>query len=555
MRFSIRYKIFSSFAMVLLINIAATLLFGNQLMETLYLNSKTKELANAYSSLAEIIAARNYDLTMDDTFAEALFSIERNNINILIVTKELDNQKTIHYYSRDNPLFRHKDLQMPLDVSSTEVETTASANPASLQERSLSYQWGPERDFGMNRYNPTYWLYIAEELGVFDETVLPLFHSNVSDERNHGPNPASLDYYNRLQENCYLFLTTPQEPITFAANLAVKYNLYISLCTFLFMAAMSYLVSKKITKPIEDIDAVTKSISQMDFSKQLDIDSGDELEDLSIHINRMSVQLQDYISQLELNQQLLERDLAREAKTNLLRREFIANVSHDFKTPLTLIRAYTETMQNQELLPEEKKEYCQIVLNESERMNKLVTQLLQLSKLESGIVTLEPSLFPIDELLHETLHHNQLQIREKKLHVQFKLEKDYIVYGDYMRIEQVIVNLIENAIKYATSDGILHIVIEDAANDRYRINIANSSPPLTEEQLENIFNSFYKADNSRSLESQSFGLGLAIVKLIMEMHHEAYGVCNIKDGVKFWFELPGIKSTTIEEDYEDFSEE
>lgn len=557
MKMSIRNKIFLSFALVLLLNIIATLLFGNYFMERLYLSNKTDELKAAYTALSNTLNARDYDLTMDDTLAEQLYEIEKNNITILLFQLKENQQTTIAYFSRDNNVFQRDNSNPP---NSPDIHFQQDKNPPEpgsnepllanppANEPSNNGNMGNERNvFGISRYTSDRILEQAAQRGIFsDNAQLPQFY--FGQEENTSQKSSMLDYYTQLNDNTYLFLMTPQEPITLAATLAVKYNLLISLVTFLVVAIMSYFVSRKITRPIEEIDAAARRISQRDFSQVCHISTGDELENLSNNINLMTSQLQDYINQLELNQQLLARDLAREAATNKMRREFIANVSHDFKTPLTLIRAYTETLLNQELSQQEKTEYCQIILNEVARMNKLVTQLLQLSKLESGMVTLERTLFPIDELIREILHHNQLRLREQQLQLHYLSQQDHIVDGDYSRIEQVLVNLIENAIKYCSPQGNIYINILDIAHsDNYRITITNSVvQQLPPEQLDNLFINFYKADESRQLENQSFGLGLAIVRLTMEMHHQPYGVHYVPEGIQFWFELPGIKDDDMD---------
>lgn len=334
-----------------------------------------------------------------------------------------------------------------------------------------------------------------------------------------------------------------------AAGLAVKYNLYLSLLAFALMAIMSYFVARHITRPIEQISQATQRISQMNFSQQCQIHTRDELQILSENINAMALKLQDYIYQLELNQQLLEKDLQRETKTNQLRKEFIANVSHDFKTPLTLIRAYTETLRNQQLDPEEQQKYYDIILGESNRMSHLVTQLLQLSKLESGIVQLEQSYFPIEELLREILHQNQLLLQQKQLQIDWDCENnDHIVQGDYLRIEQALINLLENAIKYTPEWGQILLQVHTQPDGICRIAITNTCAPLTDEQLENLFISFYKTDESRHLDQQSFGLGLAIVKATIDLHGQTCTAQNTPDGLQIAFTLPLLQDA--EDDWE-----
>lgn len=515
--FSIHIKVFFSFAAILLVSILITLLFGSSVMEQLYLHSKSDDLSNAYQTISDVLDTQSDLFTLDDALLECFFEIEQNNINILAVSLH-ESHANVLYFSR--PTWQEDPWQpnIPIPMDNFEIP---------------KYHSDPSRFF----FRPHQWIQNAAALGVFEQNRLPLITTSESSDAQS----ETLDYYNcytKGDSTIYLFLRTPKEAISLAAGLAVKYNLYIALITFLLMTITSYYVSRRITRPIAAISNATDRISKMDFSQPLDIQTNDELEELSDNINSMSEKLQDYIYQLQVNQMLLEKDLERETRTSQMRKEFIANVSHDFKTPLTLIRAYTETIRNQQLNDAEQIEYCDIILNESERLNHMVTQLLQLSKLESGTVTLALSYFPIEELLREVLYRNQLLIQQRNLHICWKNTiEDHIVEGDYTRIEQVVINLIENAIKYTPDGG--NIFLSVTASDTIcHIAIINTSAPLDDTQLENLFISFYKADESRHLEQQSFGLGLAIVKATMDLHHQPCTAQNTPDGLEIAFSLP-----------------
>lgn len=525
----IHLRIFFSFAAVLLASILITMLFGNQLMEQLYLKSKTSDLETACSSITDVLLERDCDLTMVEDFRDALYEIEKNNINIMLLTMD-QHQIYVSYYSRENWLSDVFRPSMPMDTcTSTFAMNAVPIDPF--------------------RSSPRQWIDDAARAGVFQTASLPLL---ITEQSEHQPGKGTLDYYGKISasdKTVYIFLRTPQEPISLAASLAVKYNLYLALISFLFTAIMSYFLARRVTRPIEQIQQHTDRISRMDFSQPCEVKTGDELEALSHNINQMSEKLQDSIVQMQINQQLLEKDLEREAKTNELRREFIANVSHDFKTPLTLIRAYTETLRNQALTTEEQKQYCDIILTESSRMNRLVTQLLQLSKLESGIVELELSWFPVEELMREILHNNQLPIQQNHLQIQWNCGgQEHIVQGDYPRIEQALINLLENAIKYTPERGQIIIQTETLPDNLCRIAITNTSQPLTDEQLEHLFISFYKADESRHLDQQSFGLGLAIVKATMDLHGQSCTACNTPEGLQIAFILPLLPEADEDED-------
>jgi len=527
-RFSIHMKVFFSFASILLVSILITVLFGNSMMERLYINSKSNDLSEAYHKITSVIEKQNVSLHMDNTLLENLFEIEQDNVNILIFTLK-DETAKIQYFTRRSWAM---DNVFPQDV------VQIAPGRESVKMPPIPVQ-----------FSPNHWIEEASALGVFQSASLPLLVTE-PDDSDSGPN-QTLDYYGRYMKGdtaVYIFLRTPKEAVTLAAGLAVKYNLYIALVTFLLMAVTSYFVSRRITRPIAEISQAANRISNMDFTQPLEIHTGDELEVLSANIDDMANKLQDYIYQLQLNQQLLEKDLEREALTSRMRQEFVANVTHDFKTPLTLIRAYTETIRNQNPDDTERIHYCDIILDENERLNHMVTQLLQLSRLESGMVKLELSFFSMEELLRDVLHRNQLLIQNKKLAVRWNCEdEDHIVYGDYIRIEQVVMNLIENAIKYTPENGtiILSAVTDDTL---CRIAVTNTCEPLNEQQLDNLFISFYKVDESRHKEQQSFGLGLAIVKATMDLHNQNCTARNTPDGLQISFALPLMN---IEDETED----
>lgn len=520
MKHPIHLKIFFSFAVILLLSIFITLLFGHQVMERLYMQNKTHDLQRAYQAITEILLERDCDLTIDQALLDDFFDIEKNNTTIMLLTVK-QQQIFVRYYSRQNWFLEKQPSDVPLDGCFSFSDKLERADKSSL------------------RYAPQRWIADAAQLGVFQTASLPLL---VTEPEGQQPGAGTLDYYGKVasdDQTIYVFLRTPREPLTLAAELAVRYNLYLALLSFLLTAIMSYFVARRITRPIEQINQATARISQMNFSQQCQIATGDELESLSNHINAMALKLQDYIAQLQVNQQLLEKDLQREAKTSQLRRQFIANVSHDFKTPLTLIRAYTETLRDQQLAPAAQRQYCEIILGESERMNHLVTQLLQLSKLESGMVQLEQTFFPIEELMREILYRNQLLTQQKNLHIHWDYgDSEHIVQGDYQRIEQALVNLVENAIKYTPEQGTIALEVTTLADALCRIAVTNTSPPLSDEELERLFISFYKTDESRHLDQQSFGLGLAIVKATMDLHQQTCTACNTPLGLQIAFTLP-----------------
>lgn len=248
----------------------------------------------------------------------------------------------------------------------------------------------------------------------------------------------------------------------------------------------------------------------------------------------MSSELQNSISKLVQANQVLQNDLVRQQQTDQMRKQFIANVSHDFKTPLTLMISYAEALAGQELTAGGR-EYCDIIVSEGNKLSQMVGKLLGLSKLESGIDRVEKSIFCLNEVIDQVIKNQGILTEKHGLTVTRLVGDEFIVCADFAKIEQVVTNLFENAVKYSPEGGRITITTERDA-DKCRVSVENTGDPIAQEDLDCLFDSFYRADKSRST-GQSYGLGLAIVKVIMEAHRQAYGVENTDTGVRFWFEL------------------
>ena len=517
---TIAKKLFFSTIFIMLAAIITTVLFGSQLMESYYLHNKTSELKQSYQSFALALANNeNYE----DAFqpiSDVLYDLEKRNINAMLFTIESDG-------------------------SISQIIVTSRYNDWYNKQNS------PIFDYLKPEFDPVFWLDRAKAAGAFTEDIQssPLI---ISGDDNRSQN--TIDLYSQLPNGAYLFLSTPREQITLATQLATQYYVILACVTSLLLIIATYFQTKRFTRPIQAIDSTAKRISQMDFTLPCNINTGDELQTLSESINIMSQNLQNYIEEIKLNQQLLQKDLERETKTNSMRREFIASVSHDFKTPLTLIRAYTEDLAEKNPQNKAVQKTCNIILKEDQRMTNLVTQLLQLSKLEGGVGTLEVSLFPIDDAIGDIINNSRILSESKNISLTFNSNdpEEHLVYGDYNKILQVLHNLIENALKYCPDGGEIAIESKNVAENKYRFSITNSvDKPLSNEELEDIFISFHRLDKARSNDGQNFGLGLAIVKAIMNLHEQNFGVYNLPDKkICFYFEL-----NADTEEIDDFADE
>lgn len=490
-RFSLKNKLFAVILIILIFNILLLLALSTTLLDKLYIYDKTNKLKTAVNSIRTPFNEDDYDSSWQN-----MKNFEAQNMSICLFSIRstfFGTEPSYIYYSR----FRLTD-------------------------------YGPfitgKDDADIRRL-----IRGLEEADAFTDTKNDGGYYVFIDEKNHFDNNISVLAY--LNDNNYIIIQTPIQYIKENTNLAIRYNIYISAITFLVGAAIVYFIADRATRPIREMQAVADKISNLDFSDKCMITSEDEIGLLSDSINNMSDKLQEYIYRLR-------GDLERQEKTDKMRKQLIANISHDFKTPLTLIMSYSEALMDMKDIVDDntRDEYLQIIINEGNKMSEFVQELLKLSQLESGMIKIEKSNFSINDIINSTVGKNGILAENRGLNVEKNISGDYIVYADYYRIQQVFQNLYENAVKYASDNGTIKVTTEQTLKGKCKISIYNNGKTISDEDMENIFTSFYRADKSRK-NMGSYGLGLAIVKVTMDMHGEAYGVKNVEDGVEFWFEL------------------
>ena len=305
----------------------------------------------------------------------------------------------------------------------------------------------------------------------------------------------------------------------------------------LLIFGVDFLMSCFISKPISKLEKAAKRMADLDFSSSCDIMTNDEFGRLSTSLNVMADNLQNAFMKLEAANKQLEKDVEQEGLLLSERKELVDSLSHEMKTPLGIIRAYAEGYQDEE--DELKKQkYAEIIISETERMNHLITALLDLSALETGAVQLTSERFDFVELLETVAGRLLIDTPDANFELQYELP-DYKIYvcTDKIRMEQVLNNLIINAKKNVKPDGILKLCLSDE-NGLLHFSVYNQGETIPNEKLKKIWTKFYRDNRSRYSGS---GLGLAIVAQILSMQELSYGVKNLADGVQFYFSIPTVK--------------
>ncbi|HBG0572560.1 HAMP domain-containing histidine kinase [Clostridioides difficile] len=303
----------------------------------------------------------------------------------------------------------------------------------------------------------------------------------------------------------------------------------------IFIMSIDFLLGKFISEPITSINKSAKSMSQLDFSNPCTVNTNDEFGELSRSLNTMSTNLQQALSDLESANIQLEKDVNKERMLLEQRKELIDTISHEMKTPLGIIRAYTEGLMD-EVDEEKKKNYMNVIIEETDRMNNMIVSLLDLSALEAGVSKLNPERFDFIEFVETVAGRLLIDIPDANFYFTYDLpEYEVFVVADKMRMEQVVENLIINAKKHVVYNGNLDLSIT-CENGLLLFEIYNDGRIIEQDEISKIWSKFY-----RSVQSQrkgGSGLGLAIVSQILTMQGLEYGVNNRDRGVEFYFMIP-----------------
>ena len=340
----------------------------------------------------------------------------------------------------------------------------------------------------------------------------------------------------KLDNNYLLYIRIPINSIQESVKISNNFLYLMAGFAILIAAVIVSYVSRKFTEPILELNAIAKKMSNLDFSHKYRItDADDEINNLGKSINTMSDKLEKTIKQLRNTNIELEKDIEEKSKIDEMRKSFISDVSHELKTPIALIQGYSEgLLENVNTDEENRKFYAEVILDETNKMDKLVKQLLELMKLEYGKREFTDSVFNIVEVEKEVIRKSKVMLEETQVEVKYETPEEINVYADDFYIEQVVTNYITNAIKHVKEvDGEKYIKITNEVNiekNNVRIKVFNTGEQISEEHMARIWNRFYKIDESRNRSNGGTGIGLAFVKAIMTN----YGKEN---GVEFYFDL------------------
>lgn len=325
----------------------------------------------------------------------------------------------------------------------------------------------------------------------------------------------------------YMVAVTSLQPVNEAAGVMQDYYIYIIIATLLLVLLASFYYSRRIARPLLRINHTTQKMAGLDFSEKIPITTKDEIGDLSRNINELSDRLHSYIDQLQ-------QDIEKEKQLENTRKEFISGVSHELKTPLSVIQSCISILKDG-VASHKRDYYFEAMENEVKKMDLLIVDMLELAKYESGTYKMKTDSFYIDTVIEQICRKLHLEIEKKQLRLHMQVAPVEVSANQH-RIEQVLLNFMTNAIRYTPEqESILISTIEE--RDTVKVSIENKGVHIPEGQLAKIWDRFYRGESSRQRSTGGTGLGLAISKKILDLHNVQYGVTNTDEGVIFFFHL------------------
>lgn len=346
-----------------------------------------------------------------------------------------------------------------------------------------------------------------------------------------------LELFGKLDKSNFIFLRVNYQNVMESVEISNTFMMYIGFMIIILGAFVMFFIGRKFTKPILELSDIADRMSHLDFDAKYEVTTEDEIGRLGTSMNMLSTQLEETISELKRANNELQSDIESKMAIDEMRQEFLSNVSHELKTPIALIQGYAEGLSDNVIDDAaDRKFYCDVIMDEAQKMNRMVRRLLNLNQLEFGVETPNMERFDIVEVIKSVAASADILFKQKEAELVMYEPSPVYVWADEYLVEEVLTNYVSNALNHVKEPNKIRIFTKKY--DGYvRISVSNTGDKIPDDELDKIWIKFYKVDKARTREYGGNGIGLSIVKAIMKSFNHECGVKNTDDGVEFWFEL------------------
>lgn len=497
-RLSIRFKLTFTLTAIMIGTIFTLWFLNRTLLSDYYLKSKEVSLGNTFKDISAVFKnAKDATNLSDEDNLKLERYVENRNISIYIFT--------------ENKIFDRMEWLSPVDESGFPDTRYIRA-----KENVFAYIFN---------------FLDKEELAVTKEYTIQKTYDKRLD-LNYVELIGYLDGGNLIYVRTNL--ESIHESVLVANDFLTKVGLVALIVSFIIM----FYISNKFSKPILQLSGIAKKMSDLNFDVKYNVNTKDEIGELGTSINILSEKLENTISELKTANNELLSDIQNKVQIDEMRKDFLSNVTHELKTPIALIQGYAEGLKDNinDDDAESRDFYCEVIIDEAQKMNVMVKKLLSLNQIESGNNQVNMERFDITDLIRSVLGATEILMEQKQVILHFEQNEPIYVWADEYMIEEVVTNYISNALNHVADTRIIEVKL--IKSDKVlRVAVFNTGANIPEEDLDNIWIKFYKVDKARTREYGGSGIGLSIVKAIMDSHNQKCGVVNHETGVEFWFEL------------------
>ena len=481
---SLKTQMIMVFVGLLICLVAAFMIINGRFLEPYYISNKESRFIELYENLNNVSNDDDWDAKKKND--SLLHFAEKNNISYLVIEKDSDVHTNVH----DKNMLKNQLMGYFLNQAQKESSVLKSTD-----NYQITRSWDP--------WNQNYYI----------------------------------EMWGNLDDGSQFLLRSPVESIKESAAISNRFLLYIGSILIVITVLLIWYFSKRITEPLRELARLSDRMADLDFEAKYTSGGSNEIGELGANFNRMSEKLESTISELKKANNSLQKDIEQIDKLEKMRNEFLGNVSHELKTPIALIQGYAEGLKEGVNEDAESRDfYCDVIMDEAAKMNRMVKNLLTLNQLEFGDEDIVFDRFNLTALIRGVLQSMEILADQADATVNFRQTEDIYVWADEFKVEQVVRNYVSNAFHHVSGDKVIEVkmIVE---GDKVRVTVFNTGTPIPEEDIGHIWDKFYKVDKAHTREYGGNGIGLSIVKAIMKSFHQQYGVKNYDNGVEFWFEL------------------
>ena len=536
---SIKFKITLLLVVTVTCLVAMLIGFNSIFSEKVYMNRKQKSMINSYENVNEIMQ-KYTDLQIDkDTMCADMENISTaKGISVLVV----DSSWCTIYVSTQGDDSMMERLRMSIfngDIFKNNGSQDKAPEPKDQEDDSDNPADKDDKKEHRKRLED---IIDMSGTSLVENRTIISYNDNYTLQKVYDERLGDyyLEIWGTLDNGYSIILRTPIQGIKDNVNISTTLIKYVGGAILAVGIIAAFVVSTYITRPIKQLSNIAEKMSEMDFNARYEGSDKGEIGLLGKSMNNMSEKLEQNIAELKKANLELKKDIDKKEKLEIMRTDFLSNVSHELKTPIALIQGYAEGLKEGITDdPESMEFYCDVIMDEANKMNTMVKRLLTLNQIEFGNDEPEMERFDINELIASVADANAIRAGQKNMSIVFDNRNEHnFVWADEYKTEEVLTNYISNALNHCDGKRAIEVRTEKSENGgTITVTVYNSGKNIADEDLERIWEKFYKTDKARTREYGGNGIGLSIVKAIMDSMGQEYGVRNVSDGVEFWFNL------------------